>query len=141
MKQNSLNTVMADAIDINRINKDKLIQCITSLTQEIEEVAELILYLQNQFEPKPIPQECNTEKYPNGKVTFYNFFTKVVHIEHDYLQKRWFQNQEDADEYAKSGSQKNYHWCQSGPYVIESCHTFRTTDTINLNHWLKECSK
>lgn len=141
MKQSSLNTIMAAAIDSNRINKDRLIQCITSFKHGIEDVAELILYLQDQFEPEPIPEKCNTEHYPNGKVISYNFFTKVVNVEYDSPQKRWFQNQEDADEYAKSGIFNNSHWCQSGSYTIESSYMARVNSETLLKYWLEECSK
>lgn len=140
-----LEYLVCKSIDCTQIDRSRLVDLVQSLTEgEIERTAEIIRYLQRDFEPSELPKTIEHKRYPNACFKEYNIYKDRVIFTYTSVRTRYYKEQADAEKFAKTGNSTwSYSDQKSDEYPFEAVHSATVVDEMRKTDWInysKSCT-
>ena len=125
-------------INPSKIDVNRLYTLIRTINPDLRKTAEIIMYLQGQFDIELLPETSNKKNYPEAKLKSYNFFTDIVSFEYTEHYMKFFKTQEDADKFVATGSTwgLDYKSSATDGYEIKGIYTARHTSSCSKDSWI-----
>lgn len=100
-----MKNIICDSIELANIDRLRLLELINSVSDNIsiDKVAEITYYLQGKLDADVLPETIENSEYPNAKLISYNFFKDTVKFQYDDTSVRYFETEEKAQKYSKTG--------------------------------------